>query len=104
MYMQNTKKLIGIFAVAVLIIGGVSVLVFGDNDKDDIKSDFSNTSAQNLEETNTAKVSNVSSVQNKVSSQTVVPKTSPTPKSSGPVSSLGHRLWLITPRQVVGQS
>lgn len=84
--MQNIKKLIGIFAVAVFIIGGVSVLVFGDNGNDDVKSDFSNTGAQSLEESNTSKVSNISSVQSKAPTQTTAPKTSSTPASSGPVS------------------
>lgn len=84
--MQNTKKLIGIFAVAIFIIGSVSVLVFGDNDKNDVKSDVSNTGLQSLEEASPAKASNVSPVQNKTTTQTTAPKTSSTPASSGPAS------------------
>lgn len=81
--MQNIKKLIGIFAVAVLIIGAVSVLVFGDGDKDDVKSNLSNTNAQNLEQTGTT---NTSSVQSKTATPITTPKTSPTPTSSGPTA------------------
>lgn len=80
--MQNIRKLIGIFAVAVLIIGGVSVLVFGGTDNDDVKSSTSNTSTQNLEQSGST---NIPTTQNKASTQTTAPKTTSTPTSSGPV-------------------